>query len=299
MDWDKGTASYRAWPIRGVFTVISRLASAFLRAILVALLIATPSLILPGVGSDTTQIVALVAIFGALLTFVEYASEYPSLVEFRDAPPFNRVRFFSLFATVFLISIATLGHTDPSTLSRFVEAIGAVIGHAIDFPYSPVRLVLVALPDGAAASDVDLVRTTAGIAYLSSLLTLAIFVIFLKVSGWPYHSGSFNVWVNLPTFEPTAGGDVVERLQRDARINVALGFLLPFISPLVFVSTAEHFLPTTSGKPQTLVWVMATWAFLPASLFMRGIAMARIAEMIAQQRKKPRAQNGDGAVPAH
>ena len=27
--------------------------------------------------------------------------------------------------------------------------------------------------------------------------------------------GSFNVWINLPTFDPTTGGDVVERLERD------------------------------------------------------------------------------------
>ncbi|MDJ1018121.1 MAG: hypothetical protein QNJ35_16545, partial [Paracoccaceae bacterium] len=70
--------------------MISRLAGAFLRALCVVLLIATPSLILPGFNADTAQVVALVALFGASLTFFEYASSYPGLVEFRDAPPFNR-----------------------------------------------------------------------------------------------------------------------------------------------------------------------------------------------------------------
>ena len=77
--------------------MISRLAGAALRAFFVILLIAAPSLILPGTTTDVSQIVTLVALFGAALTFFEYSSTYPGLVEFRDAPPFNRIRFASLF----------------------------------------------------------------------------------------------------------------------------------------------------------------------------------------------------------
>ena len=81
------------------------------RALLIVVLIATPSLMLPGVPSDTTQIVALVALFAAALTFFEYASTYPGLVEFRDAPPFNRLRFLSLFVTVLILSTIVRGQT--------------------------------------------------------------------------------------------------------------------------------------------------------------------------------------------
>ena len=59
--------------------MISRLPGALLRAALVVLLVATPSLLLPGVSADGKQIVALVAIFGAALTIFEYASAYPGL----------------------------------------------------------------------------------------------------------------------------------------------------------------------------------------------------------------------------
>jgi len=58
--------------------VISQLTGAFVRAILVMVLIATPSLMLPGVSHDTTQIVALVALFAAALTFFEYARPIPA-----------------------------------------------------------------------------------------------------------------------------------------------------------------------------------------------------------------------------
>ncbi|MEL7343593.1 MAG: hypothetical protein AAFN59_01880, partial [Pseudomonadota bacterium] len=70
--------------------MIARLAGALLRAFLVVLMISTPSLLLPGTTTDGAQIITLVAIFAAMLTIFEYASSYPGLVEFRDAPPFNR-----------------------------------------------------------------------------------------------------------------------------------------------------------------------------------------------------------------
>ena len=281
----------------GQIEVISRLTGAVVRAFLVVLLVALPSLMLPGVNRDAAQIVALVAIFGAALTIFEYASSYPGLVEFRDAPPFNRVRFGSLFVTVLLLTIITRGVFEPSTLTQFVQAVGAVIGHAIDFPYSPVRLVVLMLPEDTSAGHINLVRIAAGISYLVSLLTLAVFLIVLRLQGWPLKSGAFNVWVNLPTFDPTAGGDVVERLERDARFNIALGFLLPFIMPAVIKAAASLFGSVSLENPQTLIWTVAAWAFLPASLFMRGIAMGRIASMIEDKRRQSIADADGGLLP--
>ncbi len=280
--------------------MISRLAGALLRAIFVVLLLATPSLLMPGMSSDTAQIVTLVAIFGAALTFFEYASSYPGLVEFRDAPPFNRIRFGSLFLTVIFLSLLTRGQVDPSALTMYVERMGASVGEVIDFPYSPVRLVVLMLPEDTSVQHIELVRNSAGISYLISLVTLAIFIILQRVRRWPLKNGAFNVWVNLPTFDPTAGGDVVERLERDARFNIALGFLLPFLTPAVIKSATSLFGAVSLENPHTLIWTVAAWAFLPASLFMRGIAMGRIAGMITQKRKNSSEKNdtAEGLLPA-
>ena len=265
--------------------MFSQITGAFVRAVLVMVLIAIPSLMLPGVNSDTTQIVALVALFAAALTFFEYASIYPGLVEFRDAPPFNRLRFLSLFATVLLLSTIIRGQTQQTTLTLFIEALGNKLGESIDVPYSPVRLVVLMLPDDMSISHIILVRTAAGISYLISLLTLVIFVVVMRLIGWPSRMGTFNVWINLPTFDPTTGGDVVDRLNRDARFNIALGFLLPFLIPALLKLASMSFTPVTLESPHTLIWTMTAWAFLPASLFMRGIAMGRVARMIADKRR--------------
>lgn len=281
----------------GKRAVVSRLTGAIVRAILVMVLVATPSILLPGAASDGKEMVALVALFAGFLTFIEYNAAYPGLIEFRDAPPFNRVRFLMLFVTIFLLTIIARGESHPTTLTVFVRAVGGLIGTAMDFPFSPVRLATLMINDGTPDGDTSFVRIATGLSYLTSLMSLSIFVVLLKFYNWPSRSGAFNVWVNLPTFDPTAGGDVVDRLDRDARINIALGFLLPFLIPAVVKAGSSGFEPVTFTSPQTLIWTVAAWAFLPASLFMRGIAMGRIADMIREKRRQNSLAQGQ-PVPA-
>lgn len=266
--------------------MFERLPGAIARAFLMVLLVITPAMVLPHVSSDATQIVVLVAMFAAALTLFEYAATYPGLVEFRDAPPFNRIRYLSLLATVLLMSMVVRGDTDGATAFHLVSAVGTLIGQAMDFPYSPVRLVILMLPEDATVEHVIMLRSAAGMAYLISLVSLAVFLIVLRVSNWPYRGRSFNVWVNLPTFDPTTGGDVVERLERDARFNVAMGFILPFLTPAIVQAASGAFGSVSLSDDQTMIWTLSAWAFLPASLFMRGIGMQRVANMIAEQRQE-------------
>ena len=88
--------------------------AAIARAFLVALLVATPALLLPGTRVETTQIIALIGLLAAILTFVEYVAESPSLIEFRAAPPFNRIRFASIAITVGLLTLICRGDTVPT-----------------------------------------------------------------------------------------------------------------------------------------------------------------------------------------
>ena len=279
--------------------MVNRIPGAFARAFFMVLLVSTPALLLPHVGGDTTQIVVLIAIFAAALTFFEYATDYPGLVEFRDAPPFNRIRFTGLYFTVFLLSILVRGQSIESTSTHFVEAVGSLIGQAIDIPYSPVRLITLMLPETANARDIDTLRTASGMAYLISLVSLAVFMIQLRLTNWPHTGKKFNFWVNLPMFDPTTGGDVVERLERDSRFNVALGFMLPFLTPAIVKIASGIFGSISVINDMTMIWTITAWAFLPASLFMRGIAMQRLADMIKEQRARHIAENGeDGLQPA-
>lgn len=265
-------------------TWLNRVTGAAVRAFLVMILIVLPSVILPGVGTDTRQIVALMALFAGALVFVEYNAVYPSLVEFRDGAPFNRIRYLMLLAIILTLAVIAADNEQPTTVTRLFRAVAMLIGEALDFPYSPVRLATLMMGDTATAAQVLEVRTAASTAYFLSILSLAVFVVVLKLAGWPSTKTAFNVWVNLPTFEPTAGGDVVDRLERDARFNLAVGFLLPFLVPTLIAVGTAGLPPQSLISAQTLTWTMAAWAFLPASLLMRGVAMGRIADMIRTKR---------------
>ncbi|MGR3714391.1 MAG: hypothetical protein ACU0A6_14875 [Shimia sp.] len=266
--------------------MFGRIISALTRALLVALLFALPAILMPSVSADAIHIMLLFALFAALLVFIEYVSTYPSIIEFRYAAPFNRLRFLAVFLTVFTLSVIARGEASPNALTSFLHALGFIVGDAIDFPYSPVRLMVIMLPMDASAELILSVRTASGMAYLISLCALTLFFFFVRILGWPARNGAFNVWVNLPLFDPTAGGDVLPRLQRDGRLNIALGFLMPFLIPAVVQMMSDLVDPIHLDDPLTLIWTITAWAFIPASMIMRGMAMLRVASMISENRRR-------------
>lgn len=272
--------------------VLTRVLGAGLRACLLVALIVLPSLMLPSASPGTSDALALIALVAAAITFAEYYVQFPSMVEFRYAPPYNRLRFSALFVNIVLLCLLALSMVSPDPTNLKVAAIGTLIGDIIDFSYSPVRLIGVMLPPDATQPQVDLLRAAAGISYLSSLVMVAVFAIFMRLFNWPTGHGTFNVWVNLPNFDPTSGQDVVQQLLRDSRINFMLGLSLPFLTPLFAMFGAAIFDPYLLVNPRSMVWTVAIWAFLPASLMMRAIALARIAEMLSRRRVQLREVQG-------
>ncbi len=277
----------------GKRAVISQVLGALMRACLVAGLVMTPALLLPTVAADTAQIVMVVALLAALLTFMEYFGRYPSIVEFRFAPPFNRIKFVALAVCIVVISLIVRGQTDPNSTTIFLTAMGDGLGRIVDFPFSPVRLVVLMLPYDVDTSLIITVRTAAGVSYIVSLAMIVAFLIITLVFNWPMRRGKFNVWVNLPLFDPTRGGDVVDRLRRDAGFNLVLGILLPFIIPTMVKAASDIIGVVSFENAQTMIWMMTAWAFLPASMFVRGIALMRVADLIEAKRKRVHAR-GEG-----
>jgi hypothetical protein len=227
-------------PNKGRAAVLSQFTGALMRAFLVMVLVATPSILLPGGTADGKQIVALVVLFLGVLTFVEYHPTYSGLIEFRDAPPYNRTRFLMLLCMLVVLSVMVGSGNTPSTLAQLFAALGLLIGQSLDFPYSPVRLVTLTLTAGSPPDRVWAVRSAAGVA---SLIAVVVFALMLRRDTWPTAKGAFDL----------------------------------------------HHAPT-------LVWVIALWAFLPACLLRRGIAMLRIASMIRSTRTVRAAS--PGYVPA-
>lgn len=266
--------------------MFTRLVGALVRAIMIVVVILTPSLLIPGTGADNGTMMTLLALAFAVVVLFEYGAKFPGLIEFRDAPPFNRIRIIALFLTLFGLSVISVSDQDGSTMTVVVSALGFLVGSALDFPYSPLRLVVEHLPQGVDPVIAAQIQAMAGLAVLITLLSLFLFATLVRLEHWPNRSTSFNVWINLPTFDPTAGGDVVKRLNRDGRVNVIFGICAPFVIPAVLVMGANQLQVSVFGSPQTMVWSVTIWMFLPLSLIMRGQAMLRIARMIRARRAR-------------
>ncbi|MEQ8918920.1 MAG: hypothetical protein RID11_19615 [Roseovarius sp.] len=241
---------------------------------------------MPSTPPDTAQIVIVLSFIAGFMTFIEYYGEYPSIIEFRFAPPFNRIKFFSLALILITLSLILRGQNDATVWTILITHFAQGLGQAVDFPYSPVRLVVLMMPADADADLIEMVRMAAGVSYTVSLGMILVFLTLVRLLGWPARSGAFNVWINLPLFDPTGGGDVLHRLRRDAGLNVVLGSLLPFLIPAAMSAASSLVDPISIAHPQTLIWTMTAWAFLPASMLIRGIAMSRIADMIEDKRRR-------------
>ena len=267
--------------------MISQLIGAVVRAVVVFIVISTPSLLIPWTGAETIQIVMLLGVFAALFTFSEYSSTYPALLEFRDAAPFNRIRVLALFATVFTLSLVAANEIGGSTLTLVLNASGLIVTQALDFSYAPLRLLLDQIPSSASPETVLRAQAMVGVATIIGLFSVTIFAILTRLQSWPRRKSSLNVWVNLPTFDPNnCFADIVSRLKWLSRVNILLGFVLPFVIPVVVNLAATHLGLTMIDSTQTMVWVITLWMFLPLNMFMRGMAMARVAEMITERRRR-------------
>lgn len=278
---------------RGSRVSMSHVARSFLRGFLVAALVLLPAMLLPGISQDVAQAVTLIALIAAAVVMAEYAAAYPGLIEFRDAKPYNRLRFTIMVVVVLALTLLQreIAEGQNGLLSGFAIALASTF----DFNFSPIRMFALSLPSGLPVEHLLNVMASASLAYVLCLAGLAIFFGSVFLGLWPAKGSSFNVWINLPNFDPTKGVDVVQRLERDAQINIFLGVSLPFSLPLLLYLSNLLVQPLTFETSLTLIWGVTFWAFIPMSLIIRGSAMYHVAQLIRAQRR--RIAEEEAAVP--
>jgi len=266
--------------------VITRLIGASGRALCVVTLIVLPGLLIPGVPDDSTQFAMLIALFAGVLTVIEYTSPTPVMVEFRDAPPYNKVRYVMLATLVGLLTFALVDANGAMILPFDLYVVAQTLGAWLDVPYSPVRLMTHMLPNTIAPDSFAIMQACAGLAFAASVVMMITVVVYFRFLGWPNRKVAFNVHTNLPMFDPTSGGDVVVRLRRGARINLLVGLTVPFIIPACLQMFGTFFNATGFTNLQNLVWLVALWAFLPLNLCLRGLVMIKLVQLIEAKRRQ-------------
>ncbi len=264
--------------------MIARLFWAVFRAGLVILVVAAPAFLLPGTSVASQEISLIIGGIAAAFTIFEYASTHPGLIDFRFAPPYNRIRFTALAAQILSITFLCRAVEGADSFSPQVLAWADRAVALLDFPTSPVQIGTALIAAEEDPAFVSLVRRAASLSFFVTFLSLAFFALILWVFHWPVGRRDFNLWINLPTFEPGYGRDVERRLYRDGVINVLAGLAFLYLLPVALSRASGWFNPSVLANYQPLVWGISFWAFVAGTLVIRGAAILKVSLLVRRAR---------------
>jgi len=262
---------------------MKRIIGAFVRAVIVVLIIISPAYLLPEVGKTTQELALFIgAIIGAFTMF-EYGGKTPGFVDFRFAPPYNRFRIAIIAAQV--IGLSLVYRATVQGIPEILEFANIAVEYA-SFPYSPVEMAVAQTALLPLTTSPELMLQLFSVSFvIAAGLAIGLSVI-LWVFGWPTGRSEFNLWVNLPTFSPSSVSQAEKRMKRDAGINVLLGIGLLYAIPYGFPYIVEVFGTDLLENNHSLVWMISLWAFLPALLVTRGISITKVSRILGNALKR-------------
>lgn len=264
--------------------IFTRLLAGFSRALAVVLVIGFPALLLPNVSVASQEISLIVAGLAAAFTVFEYASTHPGLIDFRFAPPYNRVRFVSFALLILSLTFLARGFAGYDSFSQDMLDWGALALEKASFPLSPVSALAAGLPENMPDTNRSLIEQSAAISFWLAAVLMLLFGALLWLIRWPIGRRDFNLWLNLPTFPPGYPRDVERRLVRDATVNILSGIAFLYVAPPMAMQLNSIQQPSEVPNYQLILWTTALWGFVPGSLAIRGIAILKVAHLIKSAR---------------
>ena len=258
-----------------------RLFGAIFRAIWVVAIVTIPSLLLASASQGSLEFSLIIGGIVGIFTVFEYGSESPGFVDFRFAPPYNRFRAFTLAIQITAITLVCRAvELDIQNAPILEWAQQAAV--ALDFPGSPVAQTVDLLIEDATFSDTSaiLLVLTASVSFAVGFSLTFLFSSFLWIFNWPVDRANFNLWINLPMFQPSESMAVPNRLRRDAIINIVLAVVLIYALPYALKYGSDLLTADILNSNQAMVWVTTLWVFVPSTLLARSAAMWKIARII-------------------
>lgn len=218
-----------------------------------------------------------------MFTFFEYGSSTPGFVDFRYAPPYNRFRAFTIASQILAITLVCraveLGLSDAVIVDWARQA-----AQMLDFQFSPVAMAIDAILADSKFSDTTAILLVycITVSFVVGIGLTVLFSLIIWVFPWPRDRENFNLWANLPTFQPKDGANIPRRLRRDAYFNFVLGIVLIYALPLLPTVGLNWLTVDIFENNQATVWAATLWVFIATSLIARAIAMLKIARILSR-----------------
>ncbi len=255
--------------------MILRLTGAAVRAVCVAILVMLPAILLPQVTQSVVEYTRIFATIMAIFVLYEYGFPTSTIIEFRFAAPYNRIKYLLLFALVVAPSLMVSAALNGQEFNGILSVIATKGFALLDFPFSPVLIVADTFSENDTALGAVLARAIALNLVLVFACTLA-FCVAVFSNLWRFGGGGFNMWLNMPTYKSYEKNSLQERLSNSAFASVLIACLIPLFGPTLADVAMTFF--TFDGKitPIVMVWSIAVWTFLPAMFLMRAAALVKI-----------------------
>jgi len=245
---------------------------AALRALAVTATVAIPSLLVaPSPVGTGPELSFLVGAAAGLMVLFEYGARTPALVDFRFAPPLNRLRFATF---VIALAAATAAAASPAA-----GRLGLTVAEAMAGPASPVDLAAWAVTRDSAPGPDPVLRAAGALTLVAALTCLAGAGAWIWFGAWPGDPERFNRWINLPTFEPSDEGDAAAWLKRQGGLAALTGLALPVALTGLGAAATRLFAADLFAAPLAQIWAAAIWAGVPACVLLRAMALLKLARI--------------------
>ena len=263
--------------------MLARFFNAFSRAILVVAFVLIKSALVAQSGSvEGDLFVVVAALLIGFFLFFEYFADMPAVIEFRYAPPYNRIRFL-----IAIIVAVTLCYESPSVLAlanpEEPEKLSPLVGIFSIWPL-PGNYLYSILEYSDAEQRYWLYDNLAS---ASALGLLGVFLagIYIWISPWPLGRDGFNLWPNMPSFNPSSGQRASDLLLSIALLNLLLAVALPYAISFG-ISLAQHNLGFDfRHTPIFTYWVLFLWAAVPLFCLFKAIALLKLCVLAESLRK--------------
>ncbi len=256
--------------------MILRLTGAAVRAVVVAILVMLPAFLLSETSQSALEFTRILATIGAVFVIYEYGFPTPSVIEFRFAAPYNRIRYLLMLALTLAPAYLISTVLDGNVLTGIFASI-AINGFAVlDFTYSPVAIVA----DTLAGSDWALREVVGQAITLNIVISLSCVLAFCGAifsNLWRFGDGNFNMWLNMPTYKSYDMTSLHKRLVNSAFASMLVAFLIPLFGPIIADIAIVWISNDGVLAPISITWVIAFWTYLPAIYVMRAVALAKVA----------------------
>lgn len=267
--------------------MLTRLAGASVRAALVAAMIVLPAIVLPEISPNAADIAIVSAAIAAAFVIFEYGFTTPSLIEFRFASPYNRIRFALLAILITSIAFAFRGTVEETATTIAVSSFAVTSAEAWSFAGSPLAFFNV-LTQQLDAEGRVLLSNAAALSLSVTVLALIVFGAIIWLFHWPLKAKNFNLWVNMPNFDGGIGVETQQTLRQSALISMIIGFSLPFLIPQAAYAFMGPLQPITAANSLLLLWMIAIWCFVPAASVLRSVALYKVANLVGKMELDPK-----------